>query len=82
MKKWTVGFVNFRSSVYVEYQLKILYEFNNVDDFDLVIVDNSNDEQEFENLSKLCRPYIEQYGNITLLNNLSDISKLKEVYVS
>jgi len=80
MKKWTVGFVNFRSSVYVEYQLKILYEFNNVDDFDLVIVDNSNDEQEFENLSKLCRPYIEQYGNITLLNNLSDISKLKEVY--
>ena len=44
--KWTIGMVNYYSSVYIEWQIKILYDFNKEKDFTLVIVDNSDDANE------------------------------------
>jgi len=67
MKKWTIVQVNFKSFVYIKWQLKILYEFNQSDTFDLIIIDNSDDDVEFNNLSKLVEPYKLKYGNILLL---------------
>lgn len=67
MKKWTILQVNFKSFLYIKWQLKILYEFNPFDIFELIIIDNSCDNEEFSNLSKLVEPYKLKYGNILLL---------------
>ena len=56
--------VNYHSSVYIKWQLKILYNFNSEKDFRLIIVDNSQDEKEFTELEKLCK----DYSNIDLIN--------------
>lgn len=53
--KWTIGMVNYYSSVYIEWQIKILYNFNKEQDFTLIIVDNSDDQNEFEKLKKLSK---------------------------
>ncbi len=65
MKKWTVAFVNYKTDVYLKWQLKILFEFNDPTEFDVVIVDNSSPHQEAE-LEKLAKPYNDQYDNIRI----------------
>jgi len=65
-KKWSILIVNYFSSVYIKWQLKILYEFNNVDNFELVIVDNSVDESEKKFLQNLTENYQKEYKNIKL----------------
>lgn len=69
MKKWNIGMVTYNSSPYIEYQLKILYQFNNSDDFDLIIVDNSKDKNEVDDIKKICNRYGEVYNNITIIEN-------------
>lgn len=70
MKKWTVGIVNYKSFSYMEYQLKILYEFNNPEDFDIIIVDNS-EPSEKNLLDELAKQY-ENYKNIRIIGNDSN----------
>lgn len=66
-KKWTVGIVNYKTSAFMDYQLKILYEFNDPKDFSLIIVDNSEPfEKEF--LDGLKQSYA-HHGNIEVLYN-------------
>ena len=65
MVNWTVAIVNYHSAIYVKWQLKILYEFNLEKDFQVVIVDNSNDKKEFGRLSKIS----EDYNNIIIIKN-------------
>ncbi|MFT6258478.1 MAG: hypothetical protein ACJA0S_000445 [Rickettsiales bacterium] len=64
-KKWTIGMVNYNSFIYLPYQLKILYEFNDPNEFDLVIVDNTlpHQKEELENLKKLYA----KYNNIKII---------------
>lgn len=80
MKKWTIGIVNFRSAIYMKWQLKILYEFNCYKDFNLIIVDNTNDDCEYDLLSKMCAPYIKSYRNLEIIKNNKDVNELKEIY--
>jgi hypothetical protein len=69
MKKWNIGMVTYHSSPYIEYQLKILYQFNNCNDFSLIIVDNSKDDIEFEKIELLCNDYKNKYNNITIIKH-------------
>ena len=64
-KKWTIGIVNFKSSVYLEYQMKILYEFNDPESFKIIIIDNSA-PHETDELSKIAKEY-EQYHNMEVI---------------
>lgn len=68
MKKWTIAFVNYKTTVYMKWQLKILYEFNNPEDFEIIIVDNSKpfQKQELEELTKF---YNEKWNNIKIIYN-------------
>jgi len=63
--KWTIGMVNYKSSIYIEYQLKNLYEFNNPDDFKLIIIDNSNPHEKQE-LESAITPY-KKYNNCEII---------------
>ena len=65
-KKWSILIVNYRSSVYLKWQLKILYEFNDINDFELIIIDNSVDENEKNNLLNLISDYQKEFNNIKL----------------
>jgi hypothetical protein len=65
-KKWCIGYVNYNSDVYLKWQLKILYEFNNPDDFELIIVDNSSPNQT-EELEILVKPYNDLNNNIKIV---------------
>jgi hypothetical protein len=75
MKKWTVGIVNYKSFSYMEYQLKILYEFNSPQDFDLIIVDNS-EPSEKDLLDKVGKEY-RQHQNLTIISNNSNSDNFK-----
>ena len=75
MKNWTVAFVNYKTSVYMKWQLKALYEFNNPEDFDLIIVDNSRPKEKKE-LEMLTAPYQKHYNNISILKNFHQIENL------
>lgn len=66
MKDWTVAFVNYKTSVYLKWQLKALYEFNNPEEFDLIIVDNSRPKEKKE-LEKLTEAYQKRYNNISII---------------
>ena len=68
MKKWTIAFVNYKTTVYLNWQLKILYEHNNPEDFDLIIVDNSRPFEK-ERLEELTKPYNQKYNNIRIFYN-------------
>ncbi len=63
---WTIGMVNYSSSVYINWQLKILYEANDPSSFNLIIVDNSNPHQK-EELDRLIEPYYKKYKNIEII---------------
>jgi len=63
---WTVGIVNYKSAVYLRWQLRILYEANPAASFTLIIVDNSRPHERDE-LERLTAPYRERHGNLELL---------------
>lgn len=67
LPKWSVLSVNYKTSVYLNWQLKILYEFNNPQDFELIIIDNSLDKAEEELLKKLTADYQSKYKNVKLV---------------
>ena len=52
VKMFIVGFVNYKSSIYMETQLKIYREFAG-EEFQIVIIDNSMNEKEFEVLQEM-----------------------------
>jgi len=53
-KLFTVGMVNYKCEAYIPTQLKSIFEFNDKDDFDYIIVDNNpiHDKQYWKNLKK------------------------------
>jgi hypothetical protein len=59
----SVGIVNYKSLIFIEHQLKTLFEFNSIP-FKLIIVDNSI-PSEYEKLKTLC----EQYDNVCVIKN-------------
>lgn len=63
---WTVGIVNYRSAIYIRWQLKILFEANPPESFQLVLVDNSRPHERAE-LEKLVAPYRAKFGNVELI---------------
>ncbi len=65
MKKWTIAFVNYKTSIYFKWQFKILYEFNNPEDFEIIIVDNSRPHEK-ERLEQLSAKYNQEYNNIKI----------------
>ena len=62
---WTVAFVNYKTSVFLKWQLRILFEFNDPKDFCVIIVDNSR-PHEREELSSFLKQY-DGYGNIKIV---------------
>lgn len=68
MKKWTIAFVNYETTVYLKWQLKIYYEFNDPNEFEIIIVDNSKPFQK-EKLEALIKPYNEEWRNIKIVYN-------------
>ncbi len=67
MKKWTILIVNYKSNVYLKWQFKILYDFNDPQDFEVIIVDNSVEEEEKNKLEELSKNYKSTYQNIKIL---------------
>jgi hypothetical protein len=65
IKKWTVGIVNFNSSVYLKYIVKSLYDFNDPRQFNLIIVDNSK-LHERDELQQIVACY-RYYDNIEVI---------------
>ncbi len=66
MKKWTIAFVNYKTSVYMRWQFKIMYEFNNPEDFEIIIVDNSRPSEK-DILEKITAKYNKEYNNIKII---------------
>lgn len=66
MKIWTIAYVNYKTSVYMYWQLKGLYQFNNPQDFEVIIVDNSNPWEQ-KRLESICTPYQKKYNNIRII---------------
>jgi len=78
MKSWTIGIVNYKSFIYFEYQLKILYEFNDPRDSELMIIDHS-EPLEIKELALIIKDYVAKFNNIKLIPNqsFSDNFKLR-----
>ena len=74
MKKWTVGFVNYKTTVYLKWQFKILYEFNDPREFDVIIVDNSRPPQKNE-IDQLIEWYVKAWNNIRVIYNTPKTQK-------
>ncbi len=66
MKKWTIAFVNYKTSVYMKWQLKGLYKFNDPSEFNVIIVDNSN-PHEITALNKIIKSYQYKHKNIEII---------------
>lgn len=64
-EKWTILMVSYKSNVYIKWQLKILYEFNNPADFRVVIVEN-NSESDKREIELIAKDYKEKYNNIDI----------------
>jgi hypothetical protein len=62
---WTIGIVNYNSIIYLKWQLKIIFELNDPEDFCMIIVDNSNPNQK-EELNHLLKGYI-KFKNIDII---------------
>lgn len=55
---WTVAFVNYKTSTFLKWQLKILFEFNNPEEFCVIIVDNSLPHER-----EPLRAFLDQYAD-------------------
>ncbi len=66
MKKWTIICVNYKTSVYMRWQFKILHEFNNPEDFEIIIVDNSRPSEK-EIFDKMIAQYNKKYNTIKII---------------
>lgn len=66
MKKWTIAFINYKTSVYLKWQLKSFYKFNDPKDFDIIIVDNSRPFEK-DKLEQLASAYNKNYQNIKIV---------------
>ncbi len=66
MKKWTIAYVNYKSSVYMYWQLKMLFEYNNPLDFEVIIIDNSNPNED-NLLKEMAEKYQDEYDNIKIV---------------
>lgn len=75
-KKWTIGFVNYYSSVYLRWQFKILFRCYNPKDFQIVIVNNSAPD-DTNKLVELAQPY-QKYDNILIVPHKCSHSKSSE----
>lgn len=64
-RKWTVATVHWKSLDYLYWQLRMLYEYNNPAEFELVIFDAMYPIDDTENLVKLCENYL-VYKNIKI----------------
>jgi hypothetical protein len=65
--KWSILLVNYKTNVYLKWQLKILYDYNNPQDFELIIIDNSVDTAEENKLKNLISNYQKKFQNIKLV---------------
>ncbi len=63
---WTIGFVNYKTSLYLKYQFKSLFRFNDPESFCIIILDNSVCEEEKNKLEELVSQY-SNYGNIEVI---------------
>ena len=70
-RSWTIGFVNFHTSYYLEWQLKILYEFNDAKDFQVIIIDNSKPSELI--LNEIISKYYNKEKNIKVISNNSQL---------
>ncbi len=75
-KKWTIGFVNYYSSVYLKWQFRIIYKVLNPDDFQIVIVNNS-DPDDTPRLQELAAPY-QAYNNLLIVPHKCTHSRSSE----
>ncbi|MBP5297220.1 MAG: glycosyltransferase [Bacteriovoracaceae bacterium] len=66
MKKWSVAFVNYKTCIYLKWQLKILYEFNDPNDFEVIIVDNSSPYEKDE-LNAITCDYQSSWNNVKII---------------
>lgn len=66
-RNWSIIQVNYKSHTFIAWQLKILYEFNNPNDFEIIIVDNSVDKEEYQKLLAISQPFKEKYQNIKIV---------------
>ena len=65
-RNWIIGFVNHKTSTWLKWQLKCIYESNNPNLFKIIIVDNSCDSDEKIVLNQLLESYNKKYNNITI----------------
>ena len=75
---WTIGIVNYNTSVYMGWLLKTLYEFNDPHNFKIVLVDNSVPFEK-ERLEEIIAPYL-KFQNIELIFNTPDRELYKEMF--
>ena len=66
---WSIIQVNYKSHNYIAWQLKILYEFNNPNNFEVIIIDNSVDKNEYQKLLDIAKPFQERYKNIKIIEH-------------
>ena len=72
--KWTVLLLSNKEFSYIENQLKILYEFNNSEDFELLIIENGSKES-FLKIEKISKTYIDKYSNLRVIFFEDDINQ-------
>jgi len=65
-KKWTVGMVNWKTTDYIYWQLKTLYDFNDPNDFDVFIFDAMFPRSQLNILFDHCKLY-QSHKNIKFL---------------
>ena len=64
--EWTIGTVNYKSAVYLYWQLRIIYEANDPSNFRIIVIDNSSPHQNQE-LDDMVKDYVEKYNNIEIV---------------
>lgn len=79
--KFIIVTVNYKTWYLIKYQLKIYYEFNYAKDFYFIIIDNSCDKEERDNLEKTIEQY-KLFNNIEIIYNKPLITEDNEYKVN
>jgi hypothetical protein len=61
--KWTILMVCYKSNIYIDWQLKILYEFNDPQEFKVLLVENNSPASKNE-LEQIVKKYNDLHNNI------------------